>query len=204
MKKPGVITHIDESRSDAISEEAEYRTPRHKQMMAKWKRRARKEELLERLEINGEADSSVRAFSGLDEPMIPRETYEEYRLRVNLEGIRDMLARPRRERQRLLGERSKAMVGVDEKEEMKRTIEFEFQQKIDWETAFPTHTINKLILLNIKRTEDRLKNDYTSEKLAEKFAQDPVINGLCILRCLKADLTEEYDFKGVEPSRLNR
>ena len=55
-------------------------------------------------------------------------------------------------------------------------------------------TINKLILINMRETEDRLENEFSETNLVKAFSKDEIINGLCILRCLKSEVKAEREF----------
>lgn len=52
---------------------------------------------------------------------------------------------------------------------------------------YPINTIQKLVLMKLKEFELKSQNNYTDSKMAKMFAQDELVNGLCLLQCLKSE-----------------
>ena len=75
----------------------------------------------------------------------------------------------------------------DPEEEKREKLQFDFLNKINWDEEFPISTINKLIIKQMKGFEAKSNREFTDSKLAHMFAQDDMINGLCLLRCLKTE-----------------
>lgn len=75
----------------------------------------------------------------------------------------------------------------DPEEEKREKLQFDFLNKVNWDEDFPVSTINKLIIKKMKEFEAKNNREFTDSKMAHMFAQDEMINGLCLLRCLKTE-----------------
>ena len=55
----------------------------------------------------------------------------------------------------------------------------------------PEQTIKELIMTQINEFKEKNQNKYTDSKMAQMFAQDNLISGLCLLQCLKTESIQQ-------------
>jgi hypothetical protein len=58
---------------------------------------------------------------------------------------------------------------------------------------YPISAMKKLMMIKLEEFNLKNKNEFTDSKMAKEFAQDDLVNGLCLLQCLKKDPDEEQD-----------
>jgi len=56
-----------------------------------------------------------------------------------------------------------------------------FLNRVNKDEEFPLSTIQKVIVHRMKEYEEKGKKKFTDSNMAKLFAQDELINGLCLL-----------------------
>ena len=71
----------------------------------------------------------------------------------------------------------------------------DFLNKINREEEYPTSIIQQLIVRKMQEGEEQGDEEASTQALSRQFAQDDVINGLCLLHCLKNNQIDKDVFE---------
>ena len=118
------------------------------------------------------------------------------RARIALFGkLKDMDSVRRRE---FLQERACTQAATTTEDDAKEENMLLFFSLISKNEAYPVETINKLLIEQVKQFEVVNKSTFSDSQMVSKFAQNDLINGLCMLKCLKDEemhkhLLQEYE-----------
>ena len=112
------------------------------------------------------------------------ETPAQERKRLHIEELRILQALPRSQRfQALLERQPLADLGAEE-EERQHKLKL-FLRKINKEEDYPVETIKNLLIAKMKEYEDKKDSALGDAALVRDFSSDDLIEGLCLLHCLK-------------------
>ena len=119
--------------------------------------------------------------------MEEKETLEERKKRERAElfnRLKDMEPNARR---KILRQQAEIHANMDDDQILREELLHEFMSNINKNLDYPINTIQKLVLMKLKEFELKSQNNYTDSKMAKMFAQDELVNGLCLLQCLKSE-----------------
>ena len=96
--------------------------------------------------------------------------------------MKDMDSVRRRE---FLRERARSQAATTKEDDVKEENMLLFFSIISKNEDYPVETITKLLIEKVKEFERVNKAKFSDSKMISKFAQNELINGLCMLKCLK-------------------
>lgn len=76
-----------------------------------------------------------------------------------------------------------------------------FVNKISKEGAYPANIIQKLVVKNMLEIESKTDEEKSTQEISRQFAQNDIINGLCLLYCLKNNVVGEDVFNSEQSSQ---
>lgn len=101
-------------------------------------------------------------------------------------------------RRDFLRERARAQAAMSREDDVKEENMLLFFSLISKNEDYPVETITKLLIDQVQQFEKVNKSKFSDSRMVSKFAQSDLINGLCMMKCLKDEemskhLVQEYE-----------